>query len=471
MPAATIQELAAALRAGSITSSQLVHRSLARADEQTGLNAFLSLDRRGAPEAARAADRELRDGRDRGPLHGIPVAVKDNICAAGLPTTCGSRLLEGFVPSWDATAVARLRRAGAVVIGKTNLDEFGMGSSGENSAFGPVLNPLDRSRVAGGSSSGSAAAVAAGVVPLALGTDTGGSVRQPAALCGVVGLKPGWGRVSRSGLVAFGSSLDQVGPLAADVAGVALALRAMAGHDAHDATSDRWPVDDYAAGLEARPGGLRVGVPGQHVAALAPEAREVLFAALDREGVTRVEVDLPHTEFAVAAYYVLASAEASSNLARFDGIRYGGRVQGPDSTLQQLYLDSRTQGFGPEVKRRIMLGTFALSAGYSEAYYGRALAAREAVSADYRSAFEQVDVIAGLTSPTTAWPLGERLDDPLRMYLSDAFTIPASLAGLPALSIPAGADALGLPWGLQLTAPLRAEAALLRSATALEVPR
>jgi aspartyl-tRNA(Asn)/glutamyl-tRNA(Gln) amidotransferase subunit A len=343
-----------------------------------------------------------------------------------------------------------------------------MGSSGENSAFGPVLNPRDRARVAGGSSGGSAAAVAAGIVPLALGTDTGGSVRQPAALCGVVGLKPGWGRVSRFGLVAFGSSLDQVGPISADVAGSALALRAMAGADPRDSTSDSWPVDDYAAALASRSGRIKVGVPRQFVQSLAPEPRAALDEALDRAGVTRVEVDLPHLEFAVAAYYVLASAEASSNLARFDGVRYGRRVQEADATLEQVYLDSRSQGLGEEVQRRIMLGTFALSAGYAEAYYGRAQAARRAISQDFRRAFERVDLVAGLTSPTTAWPLGEKLGDPIEMYLSDAFTIPASLAGLPAISIPAGFDSGGLPWGLQLMAPVRAEAALLRAARLFE---
>ncbi len=462
-----LEELGAALRDGSTSVRELTGRSLARARAAADLNAFLSLDDEGALATAARLDRELEGGRDRGPLHGIPIAVKDNLCAAGLPTTCGSRLLEGFVPAWDATAVARLRDAGAVVIGKTNLDEFGMGSSNENSAYGPVRNPLDPGRVAGGSSGGSAAAVAAGVVPLALGTDTGGSVRQPAALCGVVGLKPGWGRVSRYGLVAFGSSLDQIGPIAADVAGVAAALRAMAGVDPRDSTSDAAPVEDYLDGLDA-PVRVRVGVPRQYVEGLDAGARSALEAALERPGVERVEVELPHTEFALAAYYVLASAEASSNLARFDGIRYGRRAARPDAALEEVYVSSRTGGLGPEVRRRILLGTFALSAGYQEAYYGRALAARRAVAADFDAAFAEVDLVAGPTSPTTAWPLGERIDDPVRMYLSDAFTIPASLAGLPAISIPAGRDPSGLPRGLQLVGPSRSEAALLRAARLVE---
>lgn len=463
----TIPQLAASLRAGATTSVALVQDSLQRADERASLNALLTLDADRALAAAGEADRELAAGHDRGPLHGIPVAVKDNICTAGLRTTCASRLLEGFVPAWDATAVARLRQAGAVVIGKTNLDEFGMGSSNENSAYGPVLNPLDPARVAGGSSGGSAAAVAAGIVPLALGTDTGGSVRQPAALCGVVGLKPGWGRVSRFGLVAFGSSLDQVGPIAVDVAGVALALAAMAGLDPADSTSDPAPVPDYAS-LRPGPDRLRVGVPVEFLQGLEPPAVQALEEALRDPRLERVDLELPHTRFAVAAYYVLASAEASSNLARFDGMRYGRRGGDAGAGLAEAYLASRSEGLGDEVKRRIMLGTFALSAGYADAYYGQALAARRAITQDFRRAFGRVDVIAGLTSPTTAWPLGERLHDPLRMYLSDALTIPASLAGLPAVSIPAGADEVGLPWGLQLIGPRRGEAGLLRAAAMLE---
>ncbi len=467
----TAGALAADLRTGAATSRDLTTRALDAA-EASPLGAFLTVDREGALAAADAADAELSDGRDRGPLHGLPIAVKDNLCTRGLRTTCASRFLEGWVPPYDATVVTRLRAAGAVIVGKTNMDEFAMGSSNENSAFGPVRHPVDPERVPGGSSGGSAVAVAAGIVPLALGSDTGGSVRQPASLCGVVGLRPTYGRVSRSGLIAFASSLDQVGPVAADVAGAAALYDVVAGPDPLDSTcSDRPPA--HASTAAATPGDapVRVGLPAQYLEGLSGEARGVLDAALDVPGFEVVGVELPHTEYAVAAYYVLASAEASSNLARFDGIRYGRRVQRPGATLEDVYVESRTAGFGAEVQRRIMLGTFALSAGYYDAYYGKAERARRAVTADFEAAFAGVDVIASLTSPTTAFPLGARTADPLAMYLSDVFTIPASLAGLPSISVPVGVDGDGLPWGLQLTAPAFAEAPLFAAAARVEAAR
>jgi len=465
----TLDEMAAALRTGGCSASELTEQALARADEHRQLNAFLSLDPERARKAAKQVDDELATGLDRGPLHGIPVAIKDNICTEGLRTTCGSQFLDNFVPPYDATVVQRLREAGAVIIGKTNLDEFAMGSSNENSSYGPVLNPIDTTRVPGGSSGGSAAVVAAGIVPLSLGSDTGGSVRQPASLCGVVGVKPTYGRVSRSGLVAFGSSLDQVGPFATSVKGAASLLQVIAGGDPMDATCPDQPIDDWARALDAPAQAIRVGLPAEYTADLNDEARAALMAPLEAmDNVELVEVSLPHTRFAIAAYYVLASAEASANLARFDGIRYGVRVAEPGADLQEVYVASRTAGFGPEVKRRIMLGTFALSAGYYDAYYGKAQQARAAILADFDAAFEQVDVIASLTSPTTAFELDARTEDPLAMYLSDIFTVPSSLAGLPAISVPAGTDAEGLPWGLQVLAPHWSEDVMFRFAARVE---
>ena len=463
----SIASLGAALRSGRTTSRAIVEDALTRIDASE-LGAFLSVDAEGALEAADTADTELAAGKDRGPLHGLPVGIKDNLCTAGLRTTCGSRFLESWVPPRDATAVERVRAAGGIVVGKTNMDEFAMGSSNENSAFFPVRNPVDPERVPGGSSGGSAAAVAAGLVPVALGSDTGGSVRQPAALCGVVGFRPTYGRVSRSGLIAFASSLDQIGPLAADVAGAAALYDTIAGHDPLDSTSSTRPGAD-AQGAAARPAsGLRVGVPRECLEGLSDDARSVLDAALAASGFEVVPVELPHTEYAVATYYVLASAEASSNLSRFDGVRYGRRVEKPGASLQDVYLDSRTEGFGPEVQRRIMLGTFALSAGWYDQYYGKAERARAAIAGDHAAAFDNVDLLASLTSPTTAFRFGDRTADPLAMYLSDIFTIPAALAGLPSISVPVARDPSGLPWGLQLTAPAWAEAALFSAAARVE---
>jgi len=465
----TISTISLALRDGSITSKALVEEALESADEQLHLNAFISMNADEARAAAAAADQERAEGRVRGPLHGIPVAIKDNLCTRGLRTTCASRFLEGFVPGYDATVVSRLRDGGAIIFGKTNCDEFAMGSSNENSSFGPVLNPRDNGRVPGGSSGGSAAVVAAGIVPLSLGSDTGGSVRQPAALCGVVGVKPTYGRVSRNGLVAFGSSLDQVGPFAANVKDAARLLQVIAGGDPMDATCPDQPIEEWTAGLDESDEPVRVGLPVEYTSDLTDEARAALMGPLEAmDNVELVEISLPHTRFAIAAYYVLASAEASANLARFDGIRYGVRVTEPGANLQEIYVASRTAGFGPEVKRRIMLGTFALSAGYYDAYYGKAQQARAAIQADFEQAFAQVDVIASLTSPTTAFELDARSQDPLAMYLSDIFTVPSSLAGLPAISVPAGADDQGLPWGLQVLAPHWAEDAMFRFAARIE---
>ncbi len=454
----------------STTSVALVEEALDQAEAHKDLNIFLSLDAEGARAAAAKADDERAAGTLRGPLHGVPIAIKDNLCVDGLPVTCASQILSSFVAPYDATVVTRLRDAGAVILGKTNLDEFAMGSSNENSAFGPVLNPVDPTRVPGGSSGGSAAAVAAGIVPLSLGSDTGGSVRQPAALCGVVGVKPSYGRVSRNGLVAFGSSLDQVGPLASDVAGAAALLEAIAGPDPMDSTC--WPeapTERWTDGLDTDSGPIRVGLPREYVDGLTDDARQALMSPIEAlNDAEIVPIELPHTEYAVATYYILASAEASANLARYDGIRYGQRVQEEGAGLQQVYTESRSQGFGDEVKRRIMLGTFALSAGYYDAYYGKAQQARAAINADFEAAFESVDVLVGLTSPTTAFPLGDRSNDPLAMYLSDIFTIPASLAGIPALSLPAGTDGQGLPWGLQVLAPRWQEGAMFRFAARVE---
>jgi len=465
----TVASLGAALRAAEVTAVELVEQALKAAESQDHLNIFTQLDPQGARSAARAADEGFARGDDLGPLHGIPVAVKDNICVAGIPATCGSRFLESFVPPDSATVVDRLRAAGAVILGKTNCDEFAMGSSNENSAFGPVKNPRDVSRVPGGSSGGSAAAVAAGIVPLALGSDTGGSIRQPASFCGVVGLKPSWGRVSRSGLVAFGSSLDQVGPLATDVAGAAAMLEVIAGPDPLDSTSLQEPSPSELSDPSDSGAPLRVGVPEEYIEGLGDEARAALDAALSAlPGVEVVSISLPHTRYAIATYYVLASAEASSNLARFDGVRYGRRAGPPEDGLDALYLRSRTEGFGPEVQRRIMRGTFVLSAGYYDAYYGKAQAARRVIGQDFDAAFERVDLLVSLTTPSTAFALGAKTQDPLAMYLSDIFTVPASLAGLPAMSVPIGEDGQGLPWGLQVIAPAAQEVPMIRFASRVE---
>ena len=463
-----IASIADAVREGRVDSAKPAAAAVARLHEldggSKGLNAFL----------AALSDEEassLEVPRDGGRLCGVPVAVKDNMATVGFPTTCGSKILESYRPPYEATVVRRLREEGAVIVGKTNLDEFAMGSSTENSAYGPVRNPRDPLRVPGGSSGGSAAAVAAGIVPGALGSDTGGSVRQPASFCGVVGIKPTYGRVSRYGLVAFASSLDQVGMFGANVADAAELLQVVAGHDPRDSTSVDLRVPDFSEERDAGAEGLEVGVPREYFGdALEPGVKARCQAALDaleRNGARIREVSLPNTAYALSAYYVIATAEASSNLARFDGVRYGLR----DNTGQDLgdmYERTRTAGFGREVKRRILLGTFALTAGYHDQYYGRAQRARGLVSADFDAVFGGgIDVLFTPTSPTVAFPLGERVQDPLQMYLADVFTVTANLAGLPAISVPVGVSD-GLPVGGQLLAPKWGEARLLRAAYALE---
>ncbi|MFN8178267.1 MAG: Asp-tRNA(Asn)/Glu-tRNA(Gln) amidotransferase subunit GatA [bacterium] len=467
-----VPELSRRLAAGELTSMSLVEDCLARIRERDGLlHAFLSVDEEGARAAAAASDERAARRQRRGALDGIPIALKDNLALRGLPTTCGSRLLAEYRSPYDATVVTKLKAAGCPILGKTNLDEFAMGSSTEYSAFGTTRHPADPSRVPGGSSGGSCVAVADGMAPLALGSDTGGSVRLPASWCGVVGLKPTWGRVSRSGLVAFASSLDQIGPVARTVAGCAALLDVIAGHDPRDATSLRDAPGDPFDAIAGDVSGLRVGlVPellGEGVDAPVRASVQAAAAAFERLGARLVETHLPHARYAIAAYYVVAGAEASSNLARFDGARYGRRAAAP-ADLEDLYSRSRSEGFGDEVKRRILVGTFALSAGYHDAYYERATKARALIARDYRDAFAHADVLLSPVAPGAAFRVGERVEDPLAMYLTDAMTIPASLAGIPAISVPGGAAKDGLPLGVQLTAPFRGERTLLRAAAALE---
>ncbi len=434
------------------------------------LGSFLYVDHEGALAAAAQVDREREAGRDLGPLAGVPIAVKDNLCTRGVPTTCASKILAGYVPPYDAHVVERLRQAGAVILGKTNLDEFAMGSSNENSAFGDVHNPWNLDRAPGGSSGGSAAATAAGLAVLSLGSDTGGSVRQPGAFCGLTAMKPTYGRVSRYGLIAFASSLDQVGPMARTVREAALLLEVVAGHDPRDATSSDRPVSSYEASCGREIQGMRVGVVRDQIDGLQDaevrQAIEKALAALEQEGASLVDVTLPRAKHAVSVYYLIAPAEASSNLARFDGMRYGLRVSGSD--LTETYTATRAEGFGPEVRRRIMLGTYALSAGYYDAFYLRAQRARTLIREDFQTAFESCDVICSPTTPTPAFALGEKKSDPLEMYLADVFTLPASLAGLPALSTPCGLSSDGLPIGVQITAPAFEEERMCSAAQVVE---
>ncbi len=443
---------------------------LRRIEEVDGLvGAYLTVDREGALRQAREASRRWREGEGAS-LTGVPLAIKDNICTKGLLTTCASKILGNFVPPYDATVVERLRSHGAVILGKTNLDEFAMGSSTENSGFKTTRNPWSLDRIPGGSSGGSAAAVAAHECVAALGSDTGGSIRQPAALCGVVGLKPTYGRVSRYGLVAFASSLDQIGPLSRTVRDCALLLEAIAGHDPRDSTSVPLPQEGFVDRLEEGVEGLRLGVPKEYfVEGMDPEVEGRVWEAikvLQGLGVEVEEVSLPHTEYAIATYYIICTAEASSNLARYDGVKYGLR-EGEDD-LMEMYLETRSKGFGPEVKRRIMLGTYVLSAGYYDAYYRKASQVRTLIKEDFERVLERCDLIVTPTSPTPAFGLGEKVDDPLQMYLSDIFTISANLAGLPAISIPCGFNEEGLPIGLQLIGKPFDEATLLRVAHAFE---
>ena len=468
----TALALAAAIRAGERSAVDVLDAHLARIEAtEADVHAFNTVTAERARAAAEAVDRRVADGEDPGLLAGVPIALKDNLAVSGWDLTCGSRILDGYRAPYTATAVQRLLDAGAILIGRTNMDEFAMGSSTENSAYGPTHNPWRAGFAPGGSSGGSAAAVAAGMVPLALGSDTGGSIRQPAALCGISGLKPGWGRVSRAGLVAFASSLDQIGPLARSAEDLAVALQVLAGADPLDATAVAAPVPDYRAALLLGAAGLRIGVPAEYFPdSLRGDVRapiDAVLTALARAGATLVPLRLPSTPLCIPAYYLVATAEASSNLARFDGVRYGRRAEhGGD--LGRLYARTRAEGFGREVKRRILLGTFCLSAGYAEQWYGRAQQVRAAIRAEFAAAFAQVDVIAGPTSPVPAFALGEKTADPLAMYLCDVFSVAANLAGLPGVSVPAGFTADGLPVGVQFLAPALGEPQLLRTAAAVE---
>jgi aspartyl-tRNA(Asn)/glutamyl-tRNA(Gln) amidotransferase subunit A len=462
--------LAAQVRAGERSATEVVQRhldALGRVDPE--LHAFVTVLEDQALAAAAAVDAAVTAGRDPGPLAGVPVAVKDNMCTRGVRTTCSSRILEHWHPPYDATVVERLAAAGAVVIGKTNLDEFAMGSSTENSAFGPTRNPHDPSRVPGGSSGGSAAAVAAGLAPLGLGSDTGGSIRQPAALCGVVGMKPTYGTVSRYGLVAFASSLDQIGPFARTVSDAALLFDVIGGHDPMDSTSLDRPAPRTASVAGDGVDGCRVGVVRELYEDAEPAVRAAVSAAaesLARAGAVIEECSIPEVRHALPAYYLLAPAEASSNLARYDGVRYGLRVDAPD--VESMNAATRAAGFGAEVKRRVMLGTYALSAGYYDAYYGQAQKVRTLIIDAFKRAYEQVDALLGATTPTTAFAIGDRVQDPWAMYLSDVFSVPSNLSGDPAISVPFGSDDAGLPIGVQVLAPALGEPMVVRVGAVLE---
>jgi len=461
-----VAEIAAAVRARKISAAEVADAYLARI-EKDALGCFYRIDPT-AREQARAVDDKIARGEDPGPLAGVPVALKDLFVTKGVETTAGSKILEGWVPPYDGTPTKKLRQAGAVLVGKVSMDEFAMGSSNENSAYGPVRNPWDPTRVPGGSSGGSAAAVAAGLCAGALGTDTGGSIRQPAALTGTSGLKPTYGRVSRYGVVAFASSLDQVGPFGRSALDCAHLLQAIAGHDPHDSTSLDRPVPDYAAACARGVDKLRIGFAARWLDGLDGAVAQPIFDAIELlVGRKQAEiVELPHTDYGIASYYIIATAEASSNLARYDGVRYGLRAPGADS-LGAMYAKTRAAGFGAEPKRRIMLGTYALRSGYYDAYYVRAQKVRTLIKRDFDAAFRKCDVILAPTAPTTAFKLGEKASDPLQMYLNDVFTIPVNLAGLPAMSIPCGfAD--GLPVGLQLIAPPLAEESLFAVAGAFQ---
>jgi len=467
-----ISQLLESMRGGSLSSAETVRSCLDRMESvEPKVKAFLSVHAEESLAEARRIDEVRARGGDPGPLGGVPIALKDIIGTKGWTTTCGSRILANYVPAYDATSTERLRKAGAIILGKTNMDEFAMGSSTEHSAFGATCNPWDTSRVPGGSSGGSAAAVASREVPGAFGTDTGGSVRQPAALTGVVGLKPTYGRVSRYGLVAFASSLDQIGPLARSVVDCARLLGVVAGRDPRDMTTAHREVPGYVASATRGVRGLRVGIPREYfpegldseVAASVSRCHEILKGA----GATLVPVSLPHTEYAIASYYIVATAEASSNLARFDGVRYGLRVRG-EGALRGMYEASRAAGFGEEVKRRIMLGTYVLSAGYYDAYYLKAQKVRALIRRDFERAFASCDVLAVPTVPGPAFRLGEKTDDPLAMYLSDIFTVTANLAGVPALSLPSGFTSSGLPLGCQIVGNFFEESTLFAAANVIE---
>ena len=470
------------LNAGAVTAEEVTRAYLDRiGSHEASIHAFLHHDPEVALDRAREIDARRQAGQPLGPLAGVPIALKDVLCTRGIPTTCASRMLEKFRPPYDATVIERIMAAGAIPVGKTNMDEFAMGSSTENSAFGPTKNPWDLDRIPGGSSGGSAAAVAADFAPISLGSDTGGSIRQPAALCGIVGLKPTYGRVSRYGLIAFASSLDQIGPFSHDLADTALLLKVIAGKDPRDATSVDEPVPDYPATLDTPPTSLRIGLVREFFGeGLDPEVEAAVREAVrvyEGAGATVREVSLPHSKYGAPAYYLVAPAECSSNLARYDGTIFGHRAEDfspstPDEEsippLIRMMMASRAEGFGPEVKRRIMLGTFALSAGYADQYYNQALKVRRLIRNDFDLAFQDVDILVGPTTPTAAFKFGEKTADPLAMYLSDIYTITTNLAGIPGLSIPCGLTKSGLPIGLQLMAPAFAEETLLRTARVFE---
>ncbi|HEY4951465.1 MAG TPA: Asp-tRNA(Asn)/Glu-tRNA(Gln) amidotransferase subunit GatA [Candidatus Acidoferrales bacterium] len=467
----TIGSVRDALLGKKTSARELVNDFYAQIERRNPeLNAFLALCPERAYAQADRVDAAIAKGQPLQPLAGVPVAIKDVISTQGVRTTCGSKILENYTPPYDATAIDRLEKAGAVVMGKTNCDEFAMGSSNENSAYGPVRNPVALDRVPGGSSGGSAAAVAAGLAVVALGTDTGGSIRQPGAYCGIPALMPTYGRVSRYGLIAFASSLDRIGPFATNIADAATVMSVIAGHDSNDSTSAAVPVPDYLAEIENPLTGLRIGVPEDYFGAgLDPEVKTKVQAGislLERLGCKRVPLKMPHTDYAIATYYIVATAEASSNLARYDGVRYGLRVQG--TTLMDMYRKTRERGFGPEVKRRIMLGTYALSSGYYDAYYLRAQKVRSLIARDFASAFEKVDAIVTPTTPTPAFKLGEKTADPLQMYLADIYTVTGSLAGVPGISVPCGTKATGLPIGMQIFGSHFDEARVLQLARAFE---
>src|SRR5499426_2652666 len=467
----TLHEAKEKLRRQEFSAQELTETVFRRISEtEDKLHSYITLSPDTALREAKRADELLKTDTNPHSLLGIPIAVKDNFLTRGIRTTCASKFLENFIPPYDSTTVRKLHASGAIITGKTNLDEFAMGSSAENSAFFATRNPWATDRVPGGSSGGSAAAVAADQCTVALGTDTGGSIRQPAAFCGVVGLKPTYGRVSRYGIIAFASSMDQVGPMTKDVEDCALMLEAIAGHDPADSTSANLPIPQYSASLTGDVKGLRIGVPKEYfVSGIQPAVEEAVRTAvrqLERNGATIIDISLPHTEYAVAVYYIVATAEASSNLARYDGMRYGHRASAKD--LTETYTSSRAEGFGPEVKRRIMLGTYALSAGYYDAYYLKAQKVRTLIKKDFDEALKCCDAIIAPTAPTTAFKIGEKTQDPLQMYLSDVYTISVNLAGLPALSLPCGFDATGLPIGLQIIGRPFAEATILRVAYAYE---
>jgi aspartyl-tRNA(Asn)/glutamyl-tRNA(Gln) amidotransferase subunit A len=467
----TVAGVREALANKKVSAKELASEFYVRIEKRNPeLNAYLTLSPERAYEQAARIDAAVSRGEALPALAGVPIAVKDVISTTGVRTTCGSKILETYVPPYDATAVERLERAGAVILGKTNCDEFAMGSSNENSAYGPVRNPVATDRVPGGSSGGSAAVVAAGLAVASLGTDTGGSIRQPGSFCGIPGLMPTYGRVSRYGLVAFASSLDKIGPFTANIADTAAVLGVIAGHDPNDSTSAAVPVENYLAEIEKSAKGIRIGVPEDYFGeGLDPEVKEKVragIALLESLGCQRIPLKMPHTDYAIAAYYIIATAEASSNLARYDGVRYGLRV--PGSTLIDMYRKTRERGFGPEVKRRIMLGTYALSSGYYDAYYLRAQKVRALIARDFSDAFQKVDAILTPTAPTPAFRIGEKSSDPLQMYLADIYTVTGSLAGVPGISVPCGKTKAGLPVGMQIFGPHFREGSVLRLARAFE---